>query len=114
MPIVKGLSRCVHDGSLLRNEITVSPDFWSILQRVHQHKEAAPLVFSLLKAVIDSNPPIVTADNYESAVSLANEFITAGSVGYIEERHRDAIVRRSKGVKQPRQRFVTAFILPVF
>jgi brefeldin A-resistance guanine nucleotide exchange factor 1 len=103
VPIVKGLSQCVHDGSLLRNEITVSPDFWSILQRVHQHKEAAPLVFSLLKAVIDSNPPIVTADNYESAVSLANEFITAGSVGYIEERHRDALARRSKGVKQPRQ-----------
>ncbi|KAL5051851.1 hypothetical protein BDW71DRAFT_1418 [Aspergillus fruticulosus] len=103
VPIVKGLSRCVYDGSLLRNEITVSPDFWSILQRLHQHKEAAPLVFSLLKTVIDSDPPIVTADNYESAVSLANDFITAGSVGYIEERHRDTLARRSKGVKQPKQ-----------
>ncbi|KAL4942541.1 hypothetical protein BDV06DRAFT_222063 [Aspergillus oleicola] len=103
VPIVKGLTRCVFDGSLLRNEITVSPDFWSILQRLHQHKEAAPLVFSLLKSVVDSNPPIITADNYESAVSLANEFISAGSVGYIEERQRDTLARRSKGVKQPKQ-----------
>jgi brefeldin A-resistance guanine nucleotide exchange factor 1 len=41
----------------------------------------------------------VTADNYESAVGLANDFISAGSVGYIEERQRDAASRRSKGVK---------------
>ncbi|KAL2800397.1 hypothetical protein BJX66DRAFT_331975 [Aspergillus keveii] len=102
VPTVKGLSRCVFDGSLLRNEITVSPDFWSILQRLHQHKEAAPLVFSLLKTVVDSIPPIVTADNYESAVGLANDFISAGSVGYIEERQRDAVARRSKGHKQPK------------
>jgi brefeldin A-resistance guanine nucleotide exchange factor 1 len=109
VPTVKGLSRCVFDGSLLRNEITVSPDFWSILQRLHQHKEAAPLVFSLLKTVVDSIPPIVTADNYESAVGLANDFISAGSVGYIEERQRDAVARRSKGHKQPKPRSV--FIL---
>ncbi|KAI9376339.1 hypothetical protein BJX61DRAFT_538871 [Aspergillus egyptiacus] len=99
VPTIKGLTRCVSDGSLLRNEITVSPDFWSILQRLHQHKEAAPLVFSLLKTVVNLSPPIVTADNYESAVSLANDFVTAGSVGYIEERQRDALTRRPKGVK---------------
>jgi brefeldin A-resistance guanine nucleotide exchange factor 1 len=109
VPTVKGLSRCVFDGSLLRNEITVSPDFWSILQRLHQHKEAAPLVFSLLKTVVDSSPPLVTADNYETAVGLANDFISAGSVGYIEERQRDALARRSKGHKQPKPRSV--FIL---
>lgn len=105
VPIVKGLSRCVFDGNLLRNEITVSPDFWSILQRLHQHKEAAPLVFGLLKAVVDSDPPIVTADNYEAAVTLASEFISAGSVGYVEERQRDTVAKRSRGVKQPKQRF---------
>ncbi|KAL5341571.1 hypothetical protein BJX70DRAFT_40933 [Aspergillus crustosus] len=100
VPTVKGLSRCVVGGGPLRNEITVSPDFWSILQRLHQHKEAAPLVFGLLKTVVNSSPPIITADNYESAVSLANDFISAGSVGYIEERQRDQLARRSKGVKQ--------------
>ncbi|KAL4887478.1 hypothetical protein BJY04DRAFT_204386 [Aspergillus karnatakaensis] len=103
IPTINGLSRCVFDGSFLRNELTVSPDFWSILQRLHQHKEAAPLVFGLLKTVVDSSPPIITADNYESAISLANDFISAGSVGYIEERQRDHVARRSKGVKQPKQ-----------
>ncbi|KAG2025533.1 hypothetical protein GB937_002789 [Aspergillus fischeri] len=99
VPTIKGLSQCISEPGLLRNELTVSPDFWSILQRLHQHTEAAPLVFELLRTIIESVPPIVTADNYESAVGLANDFISAGSVGYIEERQRDAASRRSKGVK---------------
>jgi brefeldin A-resistance guanine nucleotide exchange factor 1 len=99
VPTIKGLARCISDPGLLRNELTVSPDFWSILQRLHQHTESAPLVFELLRTIIESVPPIVTADNYESAVGLANDFISAGSVGYIEERQRDAASRRSKGVK---------------
>ncbi|KAK1146081.1 GDP/GTP exchange factor for ARF [Aspergillus melleus] len=102
IPTVKGLTRCISHGGLLRNEVTVSPDFWSILQRLHQHKEAGPLVFDLLQHVIDSSPPIITADNYESAVALANDFVSAGSVGSIDERQKDAVSRRSKGVKQPK------------
>ncbi|GLB02791.1 GDP/GTP exchange factor for ARF [Aspergillus tubingensis] len=97
--VVKSLSRCISSPGLLRNEITVSPDFWSILQRLLPHKEAAPLVFDLLHSIVDSNPPIITADNYEAAVGLANDFISAGSVGYIEERQRDAHGRRGKAVK---------------
>ncbi|EAW13056.1 Sec7 domain-containing protein [Aspergillus clavatus NRRL 1] len=99
VPTIQGLSRCISEPGLLRNELTVSPDFWSILQRLHQHTEAATLVFELLQAIIVSVPPIVTADNYESAVGLANEFISAGSIGHIEERQRDAVSRRSKAVK---------------
>ncbi|KAE8350615.1 hypothetical protein BDV28DRAFT_138780 [Aspergillus coremiiformis] len=99
VPVVEGLTRCVSNPGLLRNEITISPDFWSILQRLHQHKEAAPLVFDLLRAIVDAAPPIVTGDNYESAVSLANDFVSAGSIGYIDERHRDAHSRRPKGAK---------------
>lgn len=106
VPVVKSLARCVSDTGLLRNEMTISPDFWSILQRLHQHKEAAPLVFDLLQTVVDTSPPIVTADNYESTVGLANDFISAGSVGYIEERQRDAQSKRSKGIKQPKARSV--------
>ncbi|KAE8146240.1 hypothetical protein BDV25DRAFT_54439 [Aspergillus avenaceus] len=98
-PVVNGLSRCISAPGALRNEITVSPDFWSILQRLHQYKEAAPLVFDLLQGIVDSTPPIITADNYESAVSLANDFVSAGSVGYIDERQKDAHSRRSKAVK---------------
>ncbi|THC97888.1 hypothetical protein EYZ11_002639 [Aspergillus tanneri] len=100
IPTVKGLSRCVSNGGFLRNEITVSPDFWSILQRLHQHKEAGPLVFDLLQHIVDFSPPIITADNYESAVCLANDFISAASVGSIDERQKDAFMRRSKGAKQ--------------
>lgn len=109
IPIVNALSQCVTDPGLLRNQITVSPDFWSILQRLHQHAESAPLVYELLQTIVDSTPPIVSADNYESAVGLANEFISAGNVGAFEERQRDALSRRNKGVKQPKQRYTLSF-----
>ncbi|KAJ9269863.1 hypothetical protein DTO212C5_4037 [Paecilomyces variotii] len=99
VPIVKGLSRCIGSSTALRNVLTISPDFWSILQRLHQHDESAGLVFELLQTIVDSTPPTITADNFESAVALANDFATAGSVGAIEERQRDALARRSK-VKQ--------------
>ncbi|QMW45171.1 hypothetical protein G4B11_008591 [Aspergillus flavus] len=102
LPVIEGLSRCVSHAGLLGNEITISPDFWSILQRLHQHKESAPFVFGLLQTIVNATPPIITGDNYESAVSLANEFVSAGSVGYLEERQRDAHSRRSKGVKPPK------------
>ena len=102
---VKGLSRCIRDTTLLRNEITISPDFWSILQRLHQHEEAGPQVFELLQTITESTPYIVTADNYEAAISLANDFANAGSVGSIDERQRDALARRTKGVKQPKPRY---------
>lgn len=105
VPTVKGLSRCISHTGRLRNEITISPDFWSILQRLHQHEEAAPLVFELLESIVHSMPHIVTADNYESAVALANDFVSAGHVGSIDERQRDAHTRRNKGVKQPKPRY---------
>lgn len=107
IPTVKALARCVTDPSLLKNQITASPDFWSILQRLHQHPEAAPLVFELLQTIVESTPPIVSADNYESTIALANDFIKAGSVGALEERHRDAVSKRPKGVKQSKPRYVS-------
>lgn len=102
VPVVKGLARCVSYTRRLGNEITISPDFWSILQRLHQHEEAAPMVFELLQTIGESTPDIVTPDNYESAVNLANDFVSAGHVGSIHERQRDVQARRSKGVKQPK------------
>ncbi|KAJ5782987.1 hypothetical protein N7457_004761 [Penicillium paradoxum] len=101
-PTVKGLARCIGHTGRLRNEITISPDFWSILQRLHQHEAVASLVFDLLQSIVQSMPDIITADNYEFVVSLANDFVSAGRVGSIEERHRDAQARRNKGVKQPK------------
>ncbi|EPS32545.1 hypothetical protein PDE_07505 [Penicillium oxalicum 114-2] len=102
VPTVQGLSRCISHTGRLRNEIAISPDFWSILQRLHQHEEASPLVFELLESIIYSMPDIITADNYESAVALANDFVTAGHVGSIDERQRDAHARRTKGIKPPK------------
>ena len=105
VPTVQGLSRCISHTGRLRNEIAISPDFWSILQRLHQHEEASPLVFELLESIIYSMPDIITADNYESAVALANDFVTAGHVGSIDERQRDAHARRTKGIKPPKARY---------
>lgn len=105
VPTVKGLSRCISHTGRLRNEITISPDFWSILQRLHEHEEAAPLVFELLESIVHSMSDIITADNYELAVALANDFVSAGHVGSIDERQRDAHGRRGKGVKQPKPRY---------
>jgi brefeldin A-resistance guanine nucleotide exchange factor 1 len=100
LPVLGGLSRCINGAGSLRNEIIISPDFWSILQRLHLHGQSAPMVFQLLQGIIDSAPPTITADNYESAISLANDFANAGSVGSIEERRRDTIVRRPRAGKQ--------------
>jgi brefeldin A-resistance guanine nucleotide exchange factor 1 len=98
-PVLEGLSRCMKSAGSLRNEIIVSPDFWSIVQRLHNHTESAPLVFELLQGMSGSTPPAITADNYEAAVSLANDFASAASVGSINERKRDAVVRKQKGVR---------------
>lgn len=111
LPTVEGLSRCIRDTTLLRNELTISPDFWSILQRLHRHGEAGPQVFELLQTIGESTPQIVTADNYESAISLANDFVTAGSVGSVDERQRDVMARRSKGVKPPKPRYVHSYVM---
>ncbi|KAJ5279431.1 hypothetical protein N7478_004803 [Penicillium angulare] len=102
VPTVRGLSRCLAHTGRLRNEITISPDFWSILQRLVEHEESAPLVFDLLQSIVDSMPDIVTADNYKSAISLANDFVSAAHVGSVTERQRDTHARRTKGTKQPK------------
>lgn len=105
VPITKGLSRCVQTPGPLRNELTVSPDFWSVLQRLHRHEAAAPMVFELLQSLVESTPPVITADNYESAVSLANDFMSAGSVGSVGLRQRASQHRRPKGPKPAPARY---------
>lgn len=106
VPVLEGLSRCMKDAGALRSEIIVSPDFWSIVQRLHNHLESAPLVFELLQGMSGSVPPAITADNYEAAVSLANDFASAASVASIEERRRDAMIRKQKGVKAEKITYV--------
>jgi len=109
VPTVKGLSRCLAHPGRLRNEITISPDFWSILQRLIQHEESAPMVFELLQSIVESMPDIVTADNYKFTISLANDFVSAAHVGSITERRRDGHLRRTKSFKQPKSTYDSSY-----
>ncbi|KAI1946887.1 GDP/GTP exchange factor for ARF [Ophidiomyces ophidiicola] len=99
VPIVAGLTKITNETPLW-NEITRYPDFWSILQRLHQHQDGAILVFELLQKVVESGPPIVSADNYEAAVGLANDFASSGSVVALRELQQDISARRSKPMKK--------------
>lgn len=101
--ITQGLAGIISADSPLRNEVTKSPDFWSTLQRLHQHKTEAEPVFNILTLLAStSTPTAVTADNFESAVSLANDFASAGSIGSIQEKRRDFAAKRGHQAKPAR------------
>lgn len=101
---LKGLSTCVEDPGPLRNEICNIPDFWSILQAHVAVPEAGSLVFDLLNSVIAGQPPAITADNYEPAVALLNNFATAGKIGASIEQKRDRNARAQKPLKTAKPR----------
>lgn len=97
-PVLKSLTRCLADSDPLRREIVVSPDFWSILQRLLPDGASAPIIFEILQKIVETVPPAISADNYEAAVGLAHDFAHAASVGAADERKRDA-QRRARGNK---------------
>jgi golgi-specific brefeldin A-resistance guanine nucleotide exchange factor 1 len=97
LAIVKGLSLCLRGSRPLRNGIVNTPDFWSTLSGLHANGEVAGDVFDLLMGVMDDTASAVTADNYESAILLLNDFATAGSSGALLEQKRDRNPRRPKG-----------------
>jgi brefeldin A-resistance guanine nucleotide exchange factor 1 len=76
-----------------------SPDFWVILRNLTANTQAAPAVFEILEGVAVGSPPTIMADNYESAVSLLNDFTSAGSVGSTVEQKQDKRGRRGHPVK---------------
>lgn len=94
--VITGLSHIISSADPLKNELANSPDFWSILQRLHRHKDQSQNVFDILEMTVKAEPPIVAADSYESAVSLANDFATAASVGAVQEQKRDPGSRRGR------------------
>jgi golgi-specific brefeldin A-resistance guanine nucleotide exchange factor 1 len=103
--IIAGLAGCLSSPTPLRIEIANSPDFWSILQRLHNHKTEAENVFEILCSVASSEPTAITADNYEAAVSLANDFAAQGSVGaVIEQRKQNPNARRQQGQQQQQRK----------
>jgi brefeldin A-resistance guanine nucleotide exchange factor 1 len=60
--------------------------------------EASGDVFALVEDLTTSIQPGITADNYEAAIALLNEFATAAQVGAMEEQLYDQS-RRGKGQK---------------
>ncbi|RMZ90301.1 hypothetical protein DV736_g2473, partial [Chaetothyriales sp. CBS 134916] len=100
--IMDGLASCLLEPTPLRIEITNSPDFWSILHRLHQHKSESGHVFEILVNVATSSPTPITADNYEATVNLANDFIALGRIGAsIEQRHIPPNQRKLKEQPKP-------------
>lgn len=93
------MSDCCKGPNALRSELAGSPDFWTILNRLASVPDAAGDVFSLVEELTTSPQPGITADNYEAAIALLNEFATAAQVGAREEQLHDQAVRRNKGQK---------------
>ena len=103
-PVLKGLTICTKKPGPLRNEITNTPDFWSVLQSLQDNAEVAATVFDLIDNVVVGQPPAVTADNYEPTVGLLNGFATAASVGAVIEQKRDKSARKQKPSKPAKPR----------
>lgn len=103
-PIVKGLAICTQKPGPLRNEITNTPDFWSLLRTLQDNTEVAGSIFDLVDGVVASQPSAVTADNYEPTVRLLNGFATAASVGAVIEQKRDRNARKQKPSKPVKPR----------
>ncbi|KAF2396554.1 Sec7-domain-containing protein [Trichodelitschia bisporula] len=103
LPLLTGISTCIAGPAGLRKEMATSPDFWDLLRQLRPAPDAAPRVFAILTDLVEPpGAPGVSADNYEQAVMLLEEFADAGAVGAIEEQRRDAIARRQH--KDPRSR----------
>jgi brefeldin A-resistance guanine nucleotide exchange factor 1 len=101
-PILKGLTDCCKGPNALRSELAGSPDFWTILNRLAGVPDAAGDVFQLVEDLTTSSQPGITADNYEAAIALLNEFATAAQVGAREEQSHDQAARRGK-VQKPKK-----------
>ncbi len=71
-----------------------SPDFWSVLKSLSSIPESADAVFKIVQDIVEGLTPALTADNYEPAVSLLNDFATAASVGAADEQRRDQALRK--------------------
>ncbi|KAJ9653623.1 GDP/GTP exchange factor for ARF [Neophaeococcomyces mojaviensis] len=115
--VMRGLSLAIAEPGPLRSDITASPDFWSILQRLHLHKSEADNVFAILQKLTDDSffaspqPQLQTKSelpgktwrginpsSYTPAMQLSTSFATAASVpGSIIEQRRD--LARSRGQK---------------
>jgi len=105
-PLLKGLSDCCKGPNGLRSELASSPDFWAILNTLFRVPEAAGDVFQLVEELTTSAQPGITADNYEAAIALLNEFATAAQIGAVQEQQQDQAARRGKAPKSKKTEYV--------
>ena len=104
LPILKGLHGCISGPTELKNEMTASPDFWTVLHVLQAQPETAGLVFQIAESVADGANPAITPDNYEAALALLNAFATAGSIGSRQEQQRDQIKRGQAPAPEKQQK----------
>lgn len=110
--VIRGLTLCVAEPGPLRADTIASPDFWSILQRLHQHKIEADNVLAILEKLTEDSAPSlsssptfrgITPDSYTPALTLATSFATAASVpGSIIEQRRDLARERGQKPRPPK------------
>ena len=100
-PIISGVLQNVSVAEPLRNEMASSPDFWSILQRLHTHESQAQSVFNILEIVVQAEPPVISAENYEPAVMLSNDFAALAGNRVNQEVRRQKDTRKDRGPQKP-------------
>ncbi|KAH8602112.1 hypothetical protein B0O99DRAFT_605636 [Bisporella sp. PMI_857] len=102
--VLQGLTRCIKGAEPLRNEIMTSPDFWVILRNLAGNPKSAATVFEILEGIVAADsPPTIMADNYEQAVSLLNDFASAGSIGSTLKRNSELGSRRGPPRRQDKK-----------
>ena len=79
--------------------MTNSPDLWAILKALASTKDGAQPVFGIVENITVGTPSAITADNYEAAVSILNDYASAGAIGSQLEQMQDKSARRGKSGK---------------
>lgn len=115
--VMKCLTLAISEPGPLRVDVTASPDFWSLLQRLHQHKTEADSVLGVLERLAEDSTPTrsdsqtfrgVTPSSYSPAVALASSFaLAAYAPGSIIEQRRDLARSRGQKPRPPRPEDVT-------
>lgn len=110
--VISSLATAICEPGPLRADVTASPDFWSILQRLHQHKSEADNVLGMLERLAEDSSVTrgdsqtftgITPSSYGHAMALASSFAMAASApGSIIEQRRDLARSRGQKPRPPR------------
>ena len=67
---------------------------FEILRKFAGNRESAPIIYELMKHILDDGEQLVTPDNYIHIVMLLNDFARQGSIGAKHEQKQDQAPRR--------------------